>query len=492
MTNALRSCGFALTISIFLSTLCWGQQQFGTVRFEPYDFKASDRTVPAELGHLAVPERHEQPKGKQIELAFVRFRSTAAHPRAPIVYLAGGPGNSGIDSARGERLPIFLALRQVADVIALDQRATGLSKPNLDCPQKMVYPLDQPAERETLLRMYRDKSAECAAMWRAKGVDLSAYNTNESADDLESLRKAIGAKNISLWATSYGTHLALATLRRHGGSIERAVLMGVEGPDDTQKLPSDIDKQLKIVLDLAKADPTVRQKIPDLKGTMEKVWDEAAKTPVVIPASGKRPSVTLGKFDLQRLTVDLLGERGAKRWFPATYWGLLHHDYSATIFTAIVNEVAEERQGSVGSAMSYAMDCASCVSAQRRERIAHEAKEFILDHVVDFPFMDVCGAWGVPPLPDTFRSPVQSEVPALFISGTYDGHTSPRSAEEVRRGFSHSSHLVIDGSGHGNELFVSSPEIQTSIVEFFSGRLPPDRTIHLPNLQFAAIGSDHP
>ena len=49
-------------------------------------------------------------------------------------------------------------------------------------------------------------------MWRSKGVDLAAYNTNESADDLEDLRKALGASKISLWATSYGTHLALATL----------------------------------------------------------------------------------------------------------------------------------------------------------------------------------------------------------------------------------------------------------------------------------------
>jgi len=70
--------------------------------------------------------------------------------------------------------------------------------------------------------------------------------------------------NISLWATSYGTHLALATLRRHGGSIERSS-WAWRGPDDTQKFPSDIDKQLEIVVGLAKADPTVQQKIPDLK-----------------------------------------------------------------------------------------------------------------------------------------------------------------------------------------------------------------------------------
>jgi len=62
MANTLRPCGIALAISIFLSTLSWGQQQFGTVRFEPSDFKASGRIVPAELGHLAVPERHKQPR----------------------------------------------------------------------------------------------------------------------------------------------------------------------------------------------------------------------------------------------------------------------------------------------------------------------------------------------------------------------------------------------------------------------------------------------
>jgi len=31
------------------------------------------------------------------------------------------------------------------------------------------------------------------------------------------------------------------------------------------------------VVGLAKADPTVQQKIPDLKQTIEKVWDEATK-----------------------------------------------------------------------------------------------------------------------------------------------------------------------------------------------------------------------
>ena len=202
----LRSCGVVAAVALCLVAPSSAQQRPGVLRLEPYAYKAASQEIAAELGHLTVPERHERPQGRQIVLAFVRFRSTAAHPGTPIVYLAGGPGASGIDAARGERLPLFLALRGVADVIALDQRGVGLSLPSLDCPQKMNYPLDRPADRDSLLDMYRVKCSECAAQWRAEGVDLSAYNTNENADDIEALRRALGARKISLWATSYGTH----------------------------------------------------------------------------------------------------------------------------------------------------------------------------------------------------------------------------------------------------------------------------------------------
>ena len=47
-----------------------------------------------------------------------------------------------------------------------------------------------------------------------RGIDLNAYNTSESAEDVELLRRALGADRIVLWAHSYGTHLALAVLRR--------------------------------------------------------------------------------------------------------------------------------------------------------------------------------------------------------------------------------------------------------------------------------------
>ncbi|MDQ3819716.1 MAG: alpha/beta hydrolase, partial [Acidobacteriota bacterium] len=72
-----------------------------------------------------MPENRSDPKSRLIEIVFVRFKSTAKNPGPPIIYLAGGPGNSGIDQARGNRFPLFMAMREFGDVIALDQRATG-------------------------------------------------------------------------------------------------------------------------------------------------------------------------------------------------------------------------------------------------------------------------------------------------------------------------------------------------------------------------------
>src|ERR1044071_8810610 len=100
--------------------------------FKPYQFKTLDGTVvPAEMGEFQVPENRTRPGSRAITIRFVRFKSTAAKPGVPIVYLAGGPGGSGIGTAMAERFPLFMALREFGDVIAYDQRGTNQSGPKM-------------------------------------------------------------------------------------------------------------------------------------------------------------------------------------------------------------------------------------------------------------------------------------------------------------------------------------------------------------------------
>ena len=88
-----------------------------------------------------------------------------------------------------------------------------------------------------------ERARRCAESLRAKGLDLGAFNTEESADDVAVLRQALGVPRVALFGFSYGTHLALAIMRRSPDAIDRVILAGTEGPGDTWKLPSTFDAQ---------------------------------------------------------------------------------------------------------------------------------------------------------------------------------------------------------------------------------------------------------
>src|SRR5215213_4980481 len=69
-----------------------------------------------EKGELTVPENRSNPHSRTITIKYQRFPSTAKKPGYPIVYLAGGPGGSGIGALQGPRKAIAEALREFGDV----------------------------------------------------------------------------------------------------------------------------------------------------------------------------------------------------------------------------------------------------------------------------------------------------------------------------------------------------------------------------------------
>ena len=458
-----------LLISFLLVTTSINAQKAGTLKLKPYTFENDKKEkVDAEFGTLLVPENRSNPDSNLIELAFVRFKSTAKNPGPPIVYLAGGPGGSGIFTAKGSRFPLFMALREIADVIAFDQRGTGFSKPNLGCYDRLALPLDVAPTREAAVKQLRENSESCISYWRdIQRVDLTGYNTNESADDLEDLRKALGTNQISLWSISYGTHLAFATMRRHPKSIHRAILAGTEGPDHTYKLPSNIQKHLEDLAAVIKADPVVGKEVPDFLGLMKSVFDRLDAQPETVeitdPQTKLKVKVIVNKFVMQYIVANNIGTTVTAR-FPALFYRASKGD-----FTNPAQVWLSQSRSEIGSAMSFMMDCASGQTAARRERIAREAKGTLLEDIFNFPFPDVCEAWKAPDLGDEFRAPLRSDVPVLFISGTLDARTPVSNAEEYRIGLPNSTHIIIQGAVHSDPLFLSSPKIKEGMMQFLRG-----------------------
>lgn len=482
----------ALITVLFLCGVASAQPKTASLKLKPYTFESSKgEKTPAEFGTLLVPEKRTDPQSNLIELAFVRFKSTAANPGPPIVYLAGGPGGSGIDAATGSRFPLFMAFREIADVIAFDQRGTGYSKPNLGCYERLSIPLDVAPSREAALKELRANAKACATYWRdVQRVDLTGYNSNESADDLDDLRKALGVPKITLWGISYGTHLAFATLRRHPQSISRAILAGIEGPDHTYKLPSNIQKHLEDLAAVVKADPQIGKDVPDLLGLMKSVFDRLDVEPQTVeitdPRTKQKVRVIVNKFLMQYIVGNNIGTTVTAN-FPALFYRASKGDFTnpAQVWVNI------SRQGA-GSAMSYMMDCASGQTTARREQIAREAKGTLLEDLFNFPFPEVCEEWKAPDLGDEFRSPLKSNVPVLFISGTLDARTPVSNAEEYRKGFTNSTHIIIDGAVHSDPLFLSSPKIKDGMMEFLRGQPVTVTKIDGPPLRFAPLVAPGP
>lgn len=475
-----------LLICILLLTIpCAAQLKPGTLKLKPYTFENDKKEkVDAEFGTLFVPENRYNPESNLIELAFVRFKSTAKNPGPPIVYLAGGPGGSGIYTAKGTRFPLFMALREIADVIAFDQRGTGLSKPNLNCYERLALPLDVAPTRQLIIDELRKNVRGCIFYWHdIQRVDLTGYNTNESADDLEDLRKALGANQISLWSISYGTHLAFATMRRHPKSIHRAILAGTEGPDHTYKLPSNIQKHLEDLAAVIKADPEIGKDVPDFLGLMKSVFDRVEAQPETVeitdPRTRQKVKVIVNKFILQYIVANNIGT-GVTSRFPALLLQASKGD-----FTNPAQVWLNESRREIGSAMSYMMDCASGQTAARRDRIEREAKGALLEDIANFPFPDICQEWNAPDLGDSFRAPLRSDVPVLFISGTLDARTPVSNAEEYRTGFSNSAHMIIEGAVHSDPLFLSSPKIKDGMMEFLRGQ--PVTTLKITGAPFKFV-----
>jgi pimeloyl-ACP methyl ester carboxylesterase len=479
---------FAATIAVipgaWLQSEAHAQAQ-SAVTFEPYSFEAMDGTVvAAERGEFWVPENRGDPESRLIKLAFVRFASTNPNPDAPIVYLAGGPGGSGVGTARGGRFPLFMALRAVADVIAFDQRGTGWSNDIPRCDTGKAYPLDEPLTRERAIPFLREQAAVCTRYWKEAGVDLAGYTTWESAADLEALRAALGADKITLWGISYGTHLGLAALKRYPERIEKAVLASIEDLDETVKLPALTDAYFARVQAAIDADEQAAAHYPDLAGSMRSVHAKLDAAPLILTVNthdSSQAQLAIGKLDLQLLVSGMISDPPNIALLPAIYAGIAAGELGE--LGQIMYDRWRSRFGRYAGGMSEAMDSASGISAERLKLVEEQARTSLLGDALNFPMPQLLGAYGVPDLGDDFRAPVTSAVPALFLSGTLDGRTYPESAAATAARFSNATHVLIENAGHN--LFMVSPDVTEVIVAFLEGK-PIERTrIVLPAPTFA-------
>jgi pimeloyl-ACP methyl ester carboxylesterase len=457
------------TIRILLLLLCHAILSGQNFKIEPYEFisKAGD-TVEAELGSFNVLEDRTKISNDSIKLSFIRFNSTSPNPGKPIVYLSGGPGSSATETAKGNRFALFMKLRQVADVIAFDQRGTGLSEKLPTCPHYAEFKLEHAINKAEYVEKTIKNISKCLEFWKQKNVNLMAFNTSESAKDIDELRKVLNVDKISLWGISYGSHLAFEYIRFFEENINKVVLASLEGPNETIKFPKDTENFVFQLAELAKDNYGATKKYPDLQKKIIAVHKRLKQNPVSSSYKnrrGGRDTVGISNFELQSAiaTFYLKNPEDSKK-LPKLYSKMYEGDFSG-----IAADVMVMKRYIFSSVrpMPFAMDMQSGISKERANQIEKEIEASILGSSINFLLYEWMTNLDFPQLPNEFRKLKSNKVKALLLSGSLDGRTYVNSGIEIAKKFKNGQHVVIENAGH--DLYMQSALVGDMVLDFFKG-----------------------
>ncbi|HEY1428403.1 MAG TPA: alpha/beta hydrolase [Candidatus Tumulicola sp.] len=185
----------------------------------------------ARCGKIEVPENRNRGDGRTIMLSVAIIPAASTQKKNdPIVWLAGGPGDDAITE-----IPMALAgkLNADRDVIFMSQRGTYTATPKLTCAAVDRWPaetLNMPYDAPETGKAYAAATLACRKELLSRTADLGAYDTLESADDVEALRIALGVDKWNVYGISYGTDLALTYMKEHPAGIRSGAIDGIFPP----------------------------------------------------------------------------------------------------------------------------------------------------------------------------------------------------------------------------------------------------------------------
>lgn len=278
----------------------------------PFEGETEGETY--DCGVVMVPENHDDPDSRTLELAWLRTRAASDAPAEdPVVYLSGGPGSSALHelTAIPTLYQSMQAARQTRDIIYYDQRGTGHSQVLACGPFNAAIGVigelfGSAVDLERLEAEGQGADAlalvmtTCAAGYRGSGVDLGQYNSVSSARDVAMLTGSLGYDSYNLYGTSYGTRVALNAMRSTPERIRAVVVDGTVSPGipGTAYTTAKVQEHYDTIFRECEADAFCSEKYPEARLLFIDVLEDLAANPIVFD-----PPLVPGDFMRQRFGV---------------------------------------------------------------------------------------------------------------------------------------------------------------------------------------------
>ncbi|MCG8332790.1 MAG: alpha/beta hydrolase [Chitinophagales bacterium] len=163
-------------------------------------------------GWISVPENRTENSSNLIKLPFIYSKApdSLRKMNVPVLIMSGGPGNSSLHMANGV---VNTAWGEKRDVFVFEQRGTRYAEPSLTCPEVdslRIYGLVNGLWGDSLRQLKMQGVQACYKRLVSQNIDLNGYNTLETVEDIEALRKVLKIDKMILYGMSYSCNLMTA------------------------------------------------------------------------------------------------------------------------------------------------------------------------------------------------------------------------------------------------------------------------------------------
>jgi pimeloyl-ACP methyl ester carboxylesterase len=421
-----------------------------------YPDRAELKDYKVKWGYLKVPIDYENPQDS-IKLAVAILENTKGiKDSEAVIYFDGGPGSAGLFNLNSW---LGHPIRAKKDVIIFDARGTGFSEPNL-CPDLggrflEIFAKNQEASKDQEAKIEAVNS--CLSKMKKENISANSYNSLSVANDVHSLRKALGYKKWDVYAVSYGTYTAQTYASKYPKEVKSLIL---DSPINTLKNYYENNtvnfyKSLERVFKKCSENENCRQAYPDLEATFYKVIKDLENNPLTVQVD--TIIVSNGKFTFNAEDFKLAIHQS------------LYNQRSIEIIPLLIKEFKSRNEKSIGKLVStfasllnldygvyYSVSCNDRMPLGNLEinntdhTSKSNGKEQLLFYASD---LNVCKGWNKQLQDSTkynndFSNIYESQIPVLILSGLYDPITSWTDASRLASKFRNSQLIKASNYGH--------------------------------------------
>jgi pimeloyl-ACP methyl ester carboxylesterase len=260
------------------------------IKFTPCPENAS-----LDCGTLVVPVDYAKPYGDRAGIAVIRARATKPAQRiGVIVGNPGGPGISGVDFVlNGINAPAFARLRERFDVVSFDPRGVGRSRPVRCAADFPDPPADPDTADDATLAAYFDEVGRvfAKACVEQNGPWVTHLGTNNVARDIDMLRRALGERQITYAAGSYGSELGAVYASLFPDRLRAMLLDGTATPihrdylvEFLSEFSSAFEHSFRRLDQLCRRDPACRLADTGVVAAFDDIAAHLKDAPVTSPA----------------------------------------------------------------------------------------------------------------------------------------------------------------------------------------------------------------